>query len=200
MYDDYMVSNRKLRRGFDPMSERLQAEAARGVNFRQYLGSPDAPVVCVRGNHDRADLSLLFAGCNLAHEFVDDVASVEVCGELLVVAGHRGVPYINGMFSDEESRADLLDRVRRMPAADLYLTHYPPAGLGLDGLDSAHYGLEGMAGILTYRGGHQLHCFGHVHECGGRDAKGGDTTFSNAACTFNVFEGSPKAGWVRAAP
>ncbi len=120
----------------------------------------------------------------------------------LKITGHRGIPFISGDWSDEESRADLKDRMRRMPPADLYLTHYPPAGVGLDGSDTAHYGLDAMADHLVYRSlpwgalpPHQLHCFGHVHECGGRTERAGDILFSNAATTINVIEGSPQRGW-----
>src|SRR6185369_5206106 len=76
MYDNYPVAVRNswTKWKIDPQREReLQSADARVFvdrgGFRQWLGSPDAPVVCVRGNHDFADLTPLFDGCNLVHEF-----------------------------------------------------------------------------------------------------------------------------------
>ena len=182
----------------DPENEReLQAkQVAQFVSMggmRKRLGSPDAPVVCVRGNHDFIDLQHLFEGCNFIHEFVDNEL-VEVAG--LKIAGHRGIPYIFGSWADEENRADLKDRYRRMPFADVYLTHYPPAGI----LDSSmppwvhgggageSYGLEGLADFFLYRSDRALHCFGHIHECGGYKERHGTVWFSNAACSINEID------------
>ncbi len=166
--------------------ERDIREAVAKGGVRQFLGSPDAPVLVVRGNHDFVDLAPLFEGCNLVHEFVCNEV-VEVCG--LTATGHRGIPYINGVWSDECQRPELLDRVRAMTCegVNLVLTHYAPEGV----LDKAgsHLGLEGMASALSLRllpGG--AHCFGHIHECGGQVLQVGDVKFSNAATTFNCFE------------
>lgn|SRR5574337_1398691 len=158
----------------------------------RFLGSPDAPVVCVRGNHDFVDLAPMFEGCNLVHEFVDNEL-VEVSG--LRITGHRGIPYIGGYWNDETSKADLGDRYRAMPAADVYVTHYPPCGVmdssapeGYDQRGAEHWGMEGLADFLLYRGAQALHCFGHVHEHGGLQKRFGDVIFSNAACNVNVID------------
>lgn len=168
--------------------------------MRRHLGSPDAPVLVVRGNHDFVDLAPMFEGCNFVHEFKDNEV-VEVLG--LKVSGHRGIPYIYGTWNDEYAKPDLKDRYRAMPLADIYLTHYPPQGI-LDSEaqgqrsmgggwsdDNTHYesyGLEGMADNLIHRGAKALHCFGHIHEAGGRVLKVGDVTFSNAATMVNEIE------------
>lgn len=162
--------------------------AAHGL--RDHLGSPDAPVVAVRGNHDFADLATLFRCCNLVHEFLDNEI-VEVCG--LKITGHRGIPYINGMWSDETQRPELLERVRAMTCegVNLVLTHYSSAGI-LDRANSGHTGLEGMASALYNRilpGG--AHMFGHIHEEGGKVHRHGDVYFSNAATAFNILEIKP---------
>ena len=166
-----------------------------GGGFRPYLGSPDAPIVAVRGNHDFVDIAGLFKGCNFRQEFINN-ESIELLG--MTITGHRGIPYIAGTWSDETSHADLMDRVRRMPDADLYLTHYGPNAV----LDGSHYGLMGMSSNLIYRNKTFLHCFGHVHENGGLTLAVEDdennqppSLFSNAACNINVLEGSPKEGW-----
>lgn len=184
------VENERLRQG-----EAIKHFVKDG-GFRACLGSPDAPVVCVRGNHDFVDLATLFDGCNLVHEFIDNEV-VEVLG--MRVSGHRGIPYIYGSWSDETQRADLMDRVRAIPEKlDLLLTHYPPA-LVLDMEVSSNgrvdaYGLESMSHIVFNKmnnGG--IHCFGHIHGAGGRTEKIGDdsefsVTFSNAATTFNIID------------
>jgi hypothetical protein len=40
-----------------------------------------------------------------------------------------------------------------------------------------------------------LHCHGHIHECGGKVVHAGNVTYSNAATTYNILEGSPETGW-----
>lgn len=175
--------------------QKLQAHGG----FKQYLGTPDAPLICVRGNHDFVELAPLFADCNLVHEFVDNEV-IDLLG--MKVTGHRGIPAINGFYNDEVGRGDLLDRVRAMPVADLYLTHYPPDDHLLDGT-FIHYGLQGMMNDMLYRdhgGRFPLHCMGHIHEAGGVVILRGAVTFSNAATTYNVLEGSPETGWVDVSP
>lgn len=188
----------------DPLRERYQQGRAlarwvtRTGGFAPLLGSPDAPVICVRGNHDFDILAPLFVGCGAGavHELVNNEA-VDVRG--LRFTGHRGIPFIVGTWNDETPRPDLLDRFRAMPRADVYVTHYPPGGI-LDGHSSQRFGLESASNELVYRdhqGSRALHCFGHIHESGGQVLDHGDVTFSNAATTFNVLEGDATTGWTR---
>lgn len=202
----------------DPDNERIrQGEDVKHFikdgGYRLLLGSPDAPIVCVRGNHDFIDIGRLFWGCNFIHEFIDNEL-IEVAG--LRVTGHRGIPFIFGSWNDETQRPDLMDRVRQMPDADLFLTHYPPAGmldasmppgLSMGGGWAESYGLDGMTneiikrvssefeltdnGLLDETPARAAHCFGHIHECGGYMTKAVDVMFSNAATTVNVFEIEP---------
>lgn len=193
-----------------PENERIrQTEDVRHFvkdgGFRALLGSPDAPIVCVRGNHDFIDLAPLFQGCNLVHEFIDNEL-VEVFG--LRVTGHRGIPWIYGSWNDEVTRPDLRERADRMPKeADLFLTHYPPAGvldsnmppgLSMGGGWAESYGLQGMIDRFIYASvdpdgpATRAHCFGHIHECGGRTTQVADIVFSNAAVAFNEFEIEPR--------
>lgn len=175
---------------------RMQTQAAallqKNGGFKQYLGSPDAPLVCVKGNHDFAALRLLFADCKLVKEFKNNEV-VEVLG--LKITGHRGVPPINGAWADETSVADLTDRLRAFdPTCDLYLTHYPPAGIGLD--LPGNWGLGGMVNWFGYNlEHHALHCHGHIHECAGLVKHALKMTYSNAATTYNIIEGSRELGW-----
>lgn len=188
MYDNYPIYDKvswfKITQERESVKQYEEAaKLVREGGFKQHLGSPEAPVVCVRGNHDFYNLAPLFEGCNVAHEFVDNEL-IEVAG--LKITGHRGIPYIYGTWSDEERRSELKDRLRAMPSADVYLTHYPPAGV----LD-AGYGLEGMADNLMYRGTKFLHCFGHIHEEGGQTRRLATGLFSNAACNVNVIDWNP---------
>jgi len=188
----------------DPLREvELQAIDAtvfvREGGFRRWLGSPDAPIVCVRGNHDFVDLASLFEGCGPVHELIDDEV-IEVLG--LRVTGHRGIPRISGVWSDEVERDELRRKVDGLPVADLYLTHYPPAGVLDDEIQRGRevsFGLEGMLEALEARiPERSIHCFGHIHGRGGTMKErgagswiggvGARRTFSNAACGWNEIE------------
>lgn len=204
VYDNFPIPISSTAWRIDPEREaELQLADARAFvrkgGFRQWMGSPNAPVLCVRGNHDFADLSHLFGGCNLVHEFVDNEV-IEVLG--LRITGHRGIPRIFGTWNDEVERHALTERVRRMERCDLFLTHYPPAGM----LDYeilrgkiVSYGLDGMLEELESRMPlTAIHCFGHIHGCGGViketgpgsiiGGEGPRRVYSNAACHINVIE------------
>lgn len=208
MYDNYPVVDRSSggrKWHIDPHREvELQLTDARVMvsqgGFRQLLGSPDAPIVCVRGNHDYADLAPLFEGCNLVHEFVNN-ETVEVLGKR--ITGHRGIPWIYGTWNDEFQKYRLQKRLDEMPKADVFLTHYPPADV-LDFEMMArgrieHYGLDGMHEVMESKMGDRgVHCFGHIHGCGGIvkefgpgqiiGATGYLHTYSNAACHTNLID------------
>jgi Icc-related predicted phosphoesterase len=152
------------------------------MDMKDSLGSPDAPIVCVRGNHDYISLAPVFKGCNLVHEFTDN-ARIEING--ISICGHRGIPYINGYFSDEFRKPELIEKFKNLPEADIVVTHYP-ADCVLD----AGYGLEEIANHMMYSWNKppKYHCFGHIHEMGGQIQELGGIRFSNAACTMNVLE------------
>jgi Icc-related predicted phosphoesterase len=186
----------------DPAVERVkQTEwlAERRFPHRGMLASPDVPIVCVRGNHDFIDAADLFPGADVT-EFIDNEVR-EILG--WTFTGHRGIPWIHGSWNDEVHRPDLIDRMKRMPQANVYVTHYPPWGIldafGFPGHED-HYGLEEMAyrliGLsappddwpLEQDAVRALHLFGHIHECGGATRQEGNVLFSNAATTFNVID------------
>jgi Icc-related predicted phosphoesterase len=185
-------------RQIDPLVERLKQEewlADRQHPHRAMLGNPDAPIVCVRGNHDFIPAVDMFPGCDVREVTANEVH--EVCG--LRFTGHRGIPMIYGNWSDETVRSRLSEAVEAMELADVYVTHYPPGGvLDFDEISGVlggsgsvvHFGLQGMAELLMERhaAGRAWHLFGHIHERGGRFETHGTVTFSNAATTFNVIE------------
>lgn len=214
MYDNYPVHDkprdrRRMDGSYGWRIDREREEAFQAADtalfvkeggFRRFLNSPDAPIVCVRGNHDFIDLAPLFQGCGPVHELRDNEL-LEVNG--FRITGHRGIPFIFGSWNDEVQRDVLLARVKAMPEADIFLTHYPPADI-LDYEIMARgriesYGLEGMKEELFNKmGSVAVHCFGHIHGCGGLTKELGEgaiiggegpyTIFSNAACNFNEFE------------
>lgn len=195
-----------FRKYYDPVNERsMQLAAAAKLadhlfengkhGMRSFLGNPDAPILVVAGNHDFARLTPLFRGCNLVHEFENN-ETIELLGHRFT--GHVGVPWIYGNWNHEYAEPDLMDRIREMPTVDVYLTHYPPAGVGL----AEPYGMVGMLNNLMYREDQfddqlpdRLHLFGHVHEHGGLTNRAGRFLFSNAALTYNLIEGSKDVGW-----
>lgn len=159
-------------------------------SLRKFLGSRDAPVVVVRGNHDFVSLGSLFGGDTFEINKPEDVK--EIYG--LRFGGFRGINYIAGEWSDELSQDQLQRRVERMPKdLDVVCTHAPPKGI----LDESFDGCLGVDALASYINrtcyydysmkSPRLFCFGHIHE-----AKGvmtvGDITFSNAATTVNVLE------------
>jgi len=200
MLDNYPVKNR------DPMSymyrswvidperevevqTRVMYKFAAAGGMRQFMGSPDAPVLLVRGNHDFVPLTPMFQGCNVIHEFIDNEL-VEVPGLGITASGHRGIPFINGRWSDEMERVDLHERVRAMPQADLYLTHYAPLHI-LDTEGTESYGLEGMGDQLFAKGDRAFcHLFGHIHGARGQ-RRIGNGLFSNAATAVNEVDFIP---------
>lgn len=168
---------------------RMQLQAAEAFvavgGFKRFLGSPDAPIVCVPGNHDFAPLAPLFAGCDVTE--ITDNRVHEVLG--LRITGHSGIPRIYGNWNHEMERVHLIDRYKAMPEADIYITHYAPAGM-LDGRTKwfEGYGLEEILNHQIYERGRGMHCFGHIHEDGGEVRQEGDCVWSNAATTWNALQ------------
>lgn len=175
-----------ISRLMEPSRERRLQEMwmAKVGSYRSLLASPDAPVVCVRGNHDFTDLSPLFK------EYVwevdeDPTRTTVVCG--MKVGGMRGVRPISGEWSDETPEEELDDRARSIPDdVELLITHAPPEAIMDDGWGTPS--LSHRAQVQLYNdGGLKLHCFGHVHECKGTQSID-RILFSNAATGFNVID------------
>jgi Icc-related predicted phosphoesterase len=174
----------------DPDREKTLQEQwiNQNCNFRrEYLGNPDAPIVCVRGNHDFTDLSALFTGGDTWEVTLDSSRSEKLLG--LKIGGIRGIPYIRGEWSDEIYAPEMRDRLAMVPAdLDLFLSHPPPRGI----LDHDGYENLGSNPIRTYIDktiyNYQIrsHCFGHIHEAPGTWEMD-QIVFSNAATTFNTF-------------
>jgi Icc-related predicted phosphoesterase len=162
---------------------------------RRLLGSPKAPVVVCRGNHDFTSLSPMVAGDGLTYAITNDPTKVlEVAG--LKVGGFRGMGLHRGRWSDEFSEDEFARRVAQLPAElDVLVTHNPPCGI-LDRMpakndDTNQWISLGSPALLKYHleRKHPLkaHLFGHIHESYGTYHANG-TTYSNAAPWFNVID------------
>jgi Icc-related predicted phosphoesterase len=160
--------------------------------FRARYGIPDdAPVVCVRGNHDFYHLAGWVGG--EVYEFDEDpLKSVNVGG--IHFGGFRGIPIIGGGWNDQIREDEFLRRCNSLPSSlDVLLTHVPPAGI-LDDYNNQRCGSYPVRDwVLSqsriYGGGHflRLHAFGHVHSDAGVTSLG-TTKFSNASETFHVID------------
>lgn len=179
-----------------------QARDVRDNNYRDLLGTPEAPVVVCRGNHDFVSLAGLFDG-GAVYEIGKSITTFQI-GDL-IVGGVRGIRYIAGEWSDEIREPDIDELFERLPyTLDILVTHAPPYGM-MDGQPNfagrpARYGVKGLGNYMTSQFYHQwsagekklkLHCFGHIHEGFGQRVDGDVShriCFSNAATGFSVFE------------
>lgn len=157
--------------------------------FRRHLGSPDALVAVVRGNHDFVDLHRWFTG-GPTFEFGVHGDVLEFQG--LRLAGLRGINFICGEWCDELTSDEWSVAMGRVPPdCDVLLSHAPPRNV-LDDCHGNHYGSDHLAQYVQTRmyrteqdGARPLraHLFGHIHESFGSTNIDG-TLFSNAATGF----------------
>ncbi len=163
------------------------------LTYAPLLTSPEAPVVCVRGNHDMIPTARLFEGPKRQVYEIDRASQPHtVLG--LRIGGFWGVRAIgpskadptrlNGADPTQDAR--LVERVKALPRdLDILVTHMPPQGC-LDRDDVREYGLRELREWI-FDCQPELHCFGHVHESTGLDRLKG-TLMSNAACGYNEIE------------
>ena len=176
---------------FSKQNRFIDIELQKG-GFRRHLGSHDAQVVVIRGNHDFVDLGRWFGGD--VFEFGADGTSFEFKG--LKISGVRGINWIVGEWSDELTDPEWRDAMRLFPDdCDMLLTHAPPRNI-LDSSYGSHYGADILASYVHRRmiksdedGAKPLraHFFGHIHEANGSENIEG-ILFSNAATTHIVHD------------
>jgi Icc-related predicted phosphoesterase len=92
----------------------------------------DLPKLGVRGNHDAED-ALGLVGAEDLH-----LRRAEVGG--LSFAGLGGSPRYSRRGTGEWTEEEAADLIERLPAADVLLTHSPPAGVNDEPDDPAHRG------------------------------------------------------------
>jgi len=154
--------------------------------FRSFLGSPDAPVVVVRGNHDFINLGPHFGG-EYFEVNLDSHRSVEYCG--LKIGGFRGINPLSGRWCDEFSQRTRLGMLACLPEdLDVVVSHVPPKGILAWAWGCEEYAWQ----VTRWEDGTdtapKLCCFGHIHESGGKTQEGDGILFSNASCTYNEIE------------
>ncbi len=168
---------------------------ARGGFRKLYLENSNAPVVCIRGNHDFTDLIHLFGG--EVYELGKDASAIiDVKG--IRFGGMRGINFIRGEWSDELRGGEFSELAQFLPRTqlDILITHAPPLGI-LDVLGpgysdpNQHVGVSAIVNFITEQcmTNHNffMHLFGHVHGSKGI-RKENNLTFSNAATGYNVLE------------
>ncbi len=158
---------------------RFQADWAK--RHASHFANLKAPVFCVRGNHDFAELYPLFADTD---SFVCEFAASGVFSfGGLRFGGFRGVPPINGVWADEISEDEIAYQATLLPTdIDVLVTHGPARGY----LDDS-YGSKALRDFVD-RGVLKAHLFGHIHERAGEGISAGGMYLSNAAQTTRVIE------------
>lgn len=169
--------------------------------FRSCFGSPDAPVVIVRGNHDFYDIGRHF-GDN-CFEIDDDTTRFAIINGVKI-GGTRGVPVIDrpgGRWNDQFDDAEFERRLNLIPIdIDILVTHSPPYQI-LDYVAIPLFDFNGRIsgegirlGSLAVRrfvdncDNLKLHVFGHIHEEPGVFTDAAGVTFSNAATRYNEID------------
>ena len=158
--------------------------------FRTEVGlSEDAPVLVVKGNHDFIPLSDWIGG-DVWEVDQDPTRTTTLFG--LKFGGVRGINYIRGEWADELYREEFDQRARGLPEdLDVLLTHAPPSHILDSEAEQIHYGTPALGSYISRRNYTpkplQAHLFGHVHDANGT-RKVGNTFFSNAATTTNIFD------------
>jgi Icc-related predicted phosphoesterase len=164
--------------------ELQERELNKTGSLRKFLGSSDAPVVVVRGNHDYVDFAPFFGGeCFEITE--DPTRFIEYCG--FRIGGFRGVPPV-WKWNDLLGPQQMQQRLESLPEVDILVTHGPPKHILADIFGSKEY-LEWLHAKHTYRDWlPKLCCFGHIHEVGGHKANHFGVLFSNASLKYNIID------------
>lgn len=181
-----MVAEREVIHDDESKFQQMWIEQKLGT-YRDCFKNRDAPVVCVRGNHDFTNIAPAVGG-DVWEISEDSSRWVSING--VKFGGMRGIPYIAGEWSDEMQHDKRLDIASLLPMdLDVLVTHTPPRGV-LDKYGHS-FGCNAIASYLTKRDiirvSPKAHLFGHIHSSAGTE-KRGDTIFSNAAETFNIID------------
>ena len=133
------------------------------------------PRVGVHGNHDPERL--------LLEVEVDDLHLKRTSLGGLTVAGFEGCVRYGSGGPHQYTQRQASKLARRLPAADVLLTHCPPRGINDDPDDPAHVGFDGLLDwVRRNEPRHVLH--GHTHPLGGH--------------VMSRFEGT-RIHWIRGA-
>ena len=146
------------------MAEQMGADAVLCLGdldraWIESLARLDVPRLGVHGNHDEPDL--------LREVEVQDLAGRRTSLGGMTFAGFEGCVRYGSGGPYHYTQKEASKRARRLPGADVLLTHCPPLGINDDPDDPAHVGFEGLLEwVRKHRPRHLLH--GHTHPLGGR--------------------------------
>ena len=116
------------------------------------------PRLGVHGNHDPPGL--------LREVEVEDLHGRRTSLGGLTIAGFEGCVRYGGGGAHHYSQREASKIARRLPGADVLISHCPPRGINDDPADPAHVGFEGLLTWLRrHRPRHIMH--GHTHPVGG---------------------------------
>jgi len=144
----------------------------------------DVPIFWTNGNHD---FIKPFGIKNLT--YLEEGVYAEFNG--FKFAGFPEIPKLSGAWMNEVGTEEMSRICRSVFSEDfdVLLTHSPPKGI-LDNV--AYWGIEAVGSEpirdYVFDSNVTLHCFGHIHEQGGKIRKMAGVAFSNAATVFNVIE------------
>jgi len=123
------------------------------------LAGLTVPRVGVHGNHDPPGL--------LQEVEVDDLHGRRASVGGLTVAGFEGCVRYGGGGPHHYTQRQASKLAKKLPAADILISHCPPRGINDDPEDPAHVGFEGLLDwVRRHRPRHLLH--GHTHPLGGQ--------------------------------
>jgi Icc-related predicted phosphoesterase len=112
------------------------------------------PRVGVHGNHDPSDL--------LAELEIEDLHARRTSMHGLSLVGFEGCVKYGRGGPHQYTQRQASKLARKLPAADVLISHCPPAGINDDPDDPAHVGFEGLREwVDRHHPRHVLH--GHVH-------------------------------------
>jgi len=117
------------------------------------------PRIGVHGNHDPPGL--------LREVEVDDINGRRLALGGVTFAGFEGCVRYGHGGPHHLTQRQASKPARKLPAADVLISHCPPLGINDDPEDPAHVGFEGLLDwVRRHEPRHLLH--GHVHPLGGR--------------------------------
>lgn len=144
----------------------------------------DVPIFWTNGNHD---FIKPFGIKNMT--YLEEGVYGEFNG--LKFAGFPEVPKLSGYWNGEVGIEEMIRICRSVFSQpfQVLLTHTPPVNI-LDNVSYYGYESTGSQPLREYifESDVMLHCFGHIHEQGGKTREMAGVVFSNAATTFNIIE------------
>jgi uncharacterized protein len=122
------------------------------------LSSVRIPRIGVHGNHDPPDL--------LREVEVDDIHGRRISLGGMTFAGFEGCVRYGHGGPHHYTQRQATKIAKRLPGADILLSHCPPLGINDDPEDPAHVGFEGLLDwVERHEPRHLLH--GHTHPVAG---------------------------------